>query len=178
MAATQYAADTPLLAAGLVATGGIFALWRLWIYGIAFLLLGFLLGQAWWRAGVITDAELCELRYDGRSATLLRGVKAVYYGLVFNCAVLAMVQPNRAGSKAEGIPTMHDIRGSSAVENAADTVISMVRADPFAPGFSYPLVLSVQKARNGRPGGLGGEYELGAGTFMVGQLKSEREAMV
>ena len=91
MAATQYAADTPLLAAGLVATGGIFALWRLWIYGIAFLLLGFLLGQAWWRAGVITDAELCELRYDGRSATLLRAVKAVYYGLVFNCAVLAMV---------------------------------------------------------------------------------------
>ena len=43
MTATQFAADTPLLAAGLVATGGIFALWRLWIYGIAFLLLGFLL---------------------------------------------------------------------------------------------------------------------------------------
>ena len=52
MTATQFAADTPLLAAGLVATGGIFALWRLWIYGIAFLLLGFLLGRAWWRTGV------------------------------------------------------------------------------------------------------------------------------
>ena len=35
MAATQYAADTPLLVAGLVATAGIFALWRLWVYGIA-----------------------------------------------------------------------------------------------------------------------------------------------
>ncbi len=91
MTATQYAADTPLLAAGLVATGGIFALWRLWIYGIAFLLLGLLLGAAWWRSGVVTDAELCELRYGGRAATALRGVKAVYYGLVFNCAVLAMV---------------------------------------------------------------------------------------
>jgi SSS family solute:Na+ symporter len=34
MAATQYAADTPLLATGLVATGGIFLLWRFWIYGI------------------------------------------------------------------------------------------------------------------------------------------------
>lgn len=91
MTATQYAADTPLLAAGLVATGGIFALWRLWIYGIAFLLLGLLLGAAWWRSGVVTDAELCELRYGGRAATALRGVKAVYYGLLFNCAVLAMV---------------------------------------------------------------------------------------
>lgn len=91
MTATQFAADTPLLAAGLVATGGIFALWRLWIYGIAFLLLGFLLGRAWWRTGVVTDAELCELRYSGGSAVVLRGVKAVYYGLIFNCAVLAMV---------------------------------------------------------------------------------------
>jgi Na+/proline symporter len=91
MAATQYAADTPLLAAGLVATGGVFALWRLWSYGIAFLLLGLLLGGAWWRARVLTDAELCELRYGGRPAAWLRGIKAVYYGLVFNCAVLAMV---------------------------------------------------------------------------------------
>ena len=91
MTATQYAADTPLLAAGLVATGGVFALWRLWIYGIAFLALGFLLGAAWWRTGVVTDAELCELRYGGRAATWLRGVKAVYYGGVFNVAVLAMV---------------------------------------------------------------------------------------
>jgi len=91
MAATQYSADTPLLAAGLVATGGVFALWRLWSYGIAFLVLGILLGAAWWRSGVLTDAELCEVRYGGRAATWLRGVKAIYYGVVFNCAVLAMV---------------------------------------------------------------------------------------
>lgn len=91
MTATQYAADTPLLAAGLVATGGVFALWRLWIYGLAFLALGFLLGACWWRARVITDAELCELRYGGRPAIWLRGAKAFYYGVLFNCAVLAMV---------------------------------------------------------------------------------------
>ncbi len=91
MTATQYAADTPLLAAGLLATGGVFALWRLWIYGIAFLLLGFVLAGAWWRAGVVTDAEFCELRYGGRAATWLRALKALYYGGIFNCAVLAMV---------------------------------------------------------------------------------------
>jgi SSS family solute:Na+ symporter len=91
MAATQFAADTPLLVTGIVATSGIFGLWRLWIYGIAFLMLGYLLAPSWRRASVLTDAELSELRYGGRAATTLRGVKAVYFGLVFNCAVLAMV---------------------------------------------------------------------------------------
>ena len=58
MAATQFAADTPLLVTGLVATAGVFALWRLWIYGIAFLLMAFVFSVLWRRAGVLTDAEL------------------------------------------------------------------------------------------------------------------------
>ena len=91
MAATQFAADTPLLVTGLVATAGIFALWQLWIYALAFLLMGFLLAPAWRRAGVVTDAELTEARYGGRAAVVLRGVKAVWFGTVFNCVVLAFV---------------------------------------------------------------------------------------
>jgi SSS family solute:Na+ symporter len=91
MAATQFAADTPLLVTGLIATGGVFALWRLWIYAVAFLLLGFVLAPSWRRAAVLTDAELSELRYSGRAGAVLRGVKAIYFGTVFNCVVLAMV---------------------------------------------------------------------------------------
>jgi len=91
MAATQFAADTPLLVTGLVATAGIFSLWRLWIYALAFLLMGFLLSASWRRAQVLTDAELTEIRYAGRAATTLRVVKALYFGTVFNCVVLAMV---------------------------------------------------------------------------------------
>ena len=91
MAATQFAADTPMLATGLVAVSGIFALWRLWIYALAFLLLAFLLAACWHRAGVLTDAELAELRYRGRGASLLRLFKAVYFGIVFNCFALAIV---------------------------------------------------------------------------------------
>ena len=91
MAATQFAADTPLLVAGLIATGGIFLLWRLWIYGIAFLLLAFLFSTKWRRAEVITDAEVAEIRYSGKGVTLLRALKAVYYGTVINCTVMAMV---------------------------------------------------------------------------------------
>ena len=91
MAATQFAADTPLLVTGLIATAGIFSLWRLWIYALAFLLLGFVLAPCWRRAQVLTDAELTELRYGGRSASALRAIKAVYFGTIFNCTVLAMV---------------------------------------------------------------------------------------
>ncbi|NIO06601.1 MAG: sodium transporter, partial [Deltaproteobacteria bacterium] len=91
MAATQFAADTPLLVTGLIATAGIFALWQLWIYALAFLLMGFVLASSWRRAGVITDAELTEVRYGSRSAAILRGVKALYFGTLFNCTVLAWV---------------------------------------------------------------------------------------
>lgn len=91
MAATQYAADTPLLVTGLIATGGIFMLWRLWIYGLAFLMMGFILGKAWRKSGILTDAEFAEFRYSGKAALTLRGLKAIYYGTVINCTVMAMV---------------------------------------------------------------------------------------
>ncbi len=91
MAATQFAADTPLLVTGLVATAGIFALWRLWIYGLAFLLMAFVFAVGWRRAGVLTDAELTEARYSGAGVLALRVLKAIYYGTVINCVVMAMV---------------------------------------------------------------------------------------
>jgi solute:Na+ symporter, SSS family len=91
MAATQFAADTPLLVTGLIATAGVFALWRLWIYALAFLLLAFVLGGLWRRARVLTDAEFTEVRYSGRGVLGLRVLKAFYYGTVFNCIVMAWV---------------------------------------------------------------------------------------
>ncbi|MFH1620260.1 MAG: sodium:solute symporter family protein [bacterium] len=91
MAATQFAADTPLLFTGIIAVSGIFALWQVWIYALSFLMMGFVLAVHWRRAGVTTDAELTELRYGGRPALVLRSFKAFYFGTVFNCVVLAWV---------------------------------------------------------------------------------------
>ncbi|NQU33664.1 MAG: sodium transporter [Bacteroidetes bacterium] len=91
IAATQYAADTPLLVTGLVATGGVFMLWRLWIYGISFLFIAFVFSKSWWRSKILTDAELVEVRYSGPVTIWLRGVKALFYGVIINSAVLAMV---------------------------------------------------------------------------------------
>ena len=91
MAATQFAADTPLLVMGLVATGGVFLLWRLWIYGIAFLLMAFVFAVGWRRSGVLTDAQFTEVRYSGRGVLALRVLKALYYGTLINCVVMAFV---------------------------------------------------------------------------------------
>lgn len=91
MAATQFAADTPLLVTGIVAVSGIFGLWQLWVYAVTFLVMGFVLAGAWRRAGVVTDAELTEVRYGGRPAAVLRAVKAFYLGTLINCVSLAWV---------------------------------------------------------------------------------------
>lgn len=91
MAATQFAADTPLLVTGIVAVSGIFGLWQLWIFAVTFLVMGFVLAGAWRRAGVVTDAELTEVRYDGPAAAVLRAVKAFYLGTVINCVSLGWV---------------------------------------------------------------------------------------
>ncbi len=91
MAATQFAADTPLLVTGIIAVSGIFGLWQMWIYALSFLMMGFVLSSHWRRAGVITDAELTEVRYGGGRALALRGFKAFYFGTIFNCVVLAWV---------------------------------------------------------------------------------------
>jgi Na+/proline symporter len=91
MAATQLAADTPLLVTGLIASAGVFMLWRLWIYGLAFLFMAFVLAALWRRARVLTDAELVEIRYSGRGVLALRVLKAIYYGTLINSVVLAIV---------------------------------------------------------------------------------------
>jgi Na+/proline symporter len=56
-----------------------------WGLGISAILTVFLFAPLWRRAGVITEAELTEMRYSGRPAAALRGFKAVYWGLLYNC---------------------------------------------------------------------------------------------
>jgi Na+/proline symporter len=54
-------------------------------------MMGFVFAVHWRRAGVLTDAEFTELRYSARGALALRTVKALYYGTLINCVVLAFV---------------------------------------------------------------------------------------
>lgn len=91
MVATTFAADTPLAVTGIVARDGISGNWFWWSTATAHLLVVFLMARFWRRAEVLTDAELIELRYDGRPATVLRGFKAFFFAIVINCITMGWV---------------------------------------------------------------------------------------
>jgi len=91
IAATWFATDAPLAAASLVRQHGIFGNWLWWYETGGVMLLVFFFAKFWRRANIITDAELMELRYSGKSATALRVTAAVYHGIVRNCIVMGWV---------------------------------------------------------------------------------------
>ena len=91
MVATTFAADTPLLVTGLVATQGISGNWLWWNQCLTGMLTVFFFARYWRRAEIMTDVELTELRYSGRAAAFLRGLKAVYLGLLMNCFIVGWV---------------------------------------------------------------------------------------
>lgn len=91
MVATTFAADTPLAVTGLVVKDGIAGNWLWWNMVLSGMLATFLFSRLWRRAEVITDVELTELRYSGRSASLLRGFRALYIGLPINCITMGWV---------------------------------------------------------------------------------------
>lgn len=101
MVATTFSTDTPNLVANLVREQGVAGNWGWW----AFLLTGaatvFFYARLWRRSGVLTDLEFYEIRYSGRVATFVRGFRAVYLGLFFNCVIMATV--NLAAAKIAAV---------------------------------------------------------------------------
>ena len=57
----------------------------------------FFFAKMWRRSRVLTDLEFYELRYSGKAATFVRGFRAIYLGLFFNCVIMATV--NLAAAK-------------------------------------------------------------------------------
>jgi Na+/proline symporter len=91
MVATTFAADTPLAVTELVRTQGVWGNWFWWIWAVGHALAIFVFSRLWRRAHVVTDAELTEVRYAGRSAAVLRGAKACLMAVVFNLLILGWV---------------------------------------------------------------------------------------
>ncbi|MEN8008721.1 MAG: Na+:solute symporter, partial [Candidatus Krumholzibacteriota bacterium] len=91
MVATTFSTDTPNLVTDLVRSGGVSANWAWWAFLITGMATVFLYARMWRRSGALTDLEFYELRYSGRPAAAVRGVRAVYLGLVFNAVIMASV---------------------------------------------------------------------------------------
>jgi Na+/proline symporter len=91
IAATTFAADTPLAVTGIIASRGLGGnwLWLSWIGVHAAVVVVF--AGCWSRLGVVTDAELLARRYSGRLAGWLRGLRAGLSGVVLNVITLGWV---------------------------------------------------------------------------------------
>ncbi|MEM8832825.1 MAG: sodium:solute symporter family protein [Cyanobacteria bacterium P01_G01_bin.19] len=97
MAATTFSIDTPLYICGVVSSRGIAGNWEWWSFGISHVILIYIFSRLWRRSQIVTDAELTEMRYGGKTAAILRGTKAFLFALPINCigigyAMLAMVK--------------------------------------------------------------------------------------
>src|ERR1700732_4460317 len=91
MVATTFAADTPLLVAGLVAKNGISGNWLWWSQCLCGMMDVFFFARYWRPAEILTDVEFVELRYEGKPAAFLRGFRAIYLGALMNCLILGWV---------------------------------------------------------------------------------------
>ncbi|MFI5310507.1 MAG: sodium:solute symporter family protein [Gemmatimonadales bacterium] len=101
MVATTFSTDTPNLVTNLVRDRGVSENWVWWSFLLTGMMTVFFYARLWRRSGVLTDLEFYEIRYSGRAATVLRGFRAVYLGLFFNCVIMATV--NLAAAKIGNI---------------------------------------------------------------------------
>jgi Na+/proline symporter len=101
MVATTFSTDTPNLVTNLVREKGVANNWAWWSFLLTGMATVFFYARLWRRSGVLTDLEFYELRYSGRPATLVRGFRAIYLGLFFNCVIMASV--NLAAAKIANV---------------------------------------------------------------------------
>jgi Na+/proline symporter len=91
MVATTFAADTPLVVTGLVASKGVAGNWLWWNFVMSGMLTVFFFARLWRRAEVMTDVEFAEIRYSGSPAAFLRGFRALYLAIPINLIILGWV---------------------------------------------------------------------------------------
>ena len=91
MVATTFAADTPLVVTGLVASRGVAGNWLWWNFVMSGMLTVFFFARLWRRAEVMTDVEFAEIRYGGKPAAALRGFRALYLAIPINLIILGWV---------------------------------------------------------------------------------------
>ena len=101
MVATTFSSDTPNLVTDIVRRTGVAGNWVWWAFVLTGMSTVFFYARLWRRSGVLTDLQFYEIRYSGSAAKAVRGFRAVYLGLFFNCIIMAAV--NLAACKIAGV---------------------------------------------------------------------------
>ena len=122
LVATTFSTDTPNLVTNFVRDGGVAENWVWWSFLLTGMATVFFYARLWRRSRVLTDLEFYELRYAGRAASFVRGFRAIYLGLFFNCWIIATV--NLALVKIAGV------------------LFGWPRAETLAISFAVPIVFA------------------------------------
>ena len=101
MVATTFSTDTPNLVTNIVRNNGVAGNWVWWAFLLTGMMTVFFYARLWRRSRVLTDLEFYELRYAGKPASFVRGFRAIYLGLFFNCVIMASV--NLAAAKIANV---------------------------------------------------------------------------
>jgi len=91
MVATTFSSDTPNWVTEQVRKYGVAGNWQWWAFVLTGVATVFFFARLWRRSGVMTDLEFYEHRYSGAAASVVRGFRAIYLGLFFNCFIMGMV---------------------------------------------------------------------------------------
>jgi Na+/proline symporter len=91
MVATTFSSDTPNLVTDIVRRNGVAGNWVWWAFVLTGVSTVFFYARMWRRSGVLTDLEFYEIRYSGQAASVVRGFRALYLGLLYNCMIMATV---------------------------------------------------------------------------------------
>jgi len=91
MVATTFSTDTPNLVTNMVRESGVADNWLWWAFLLTGMMTVFFYARLWRRSKVLTDLEFYEIRYSGKPASFVRGFRAIYLGLFFNCVIMASV---------------------------------------------------------------------------------------
>ncbi len=115
MVACTFSADTPNLVTGMVREDGVSKNWAWWAFLITGMVTVFIYAKLWRRSNVRTDLEFYELRYGGRAASFLRGFRALYLGILFNCLIMGSVTlaAIKIGAVMFGLPPIVVVIGAS-----------------------------------------------------------------
>jgi len=117
--ATTFASDTPLVITGWVAQYGIAGNWFWWGGAVGVVAVTVFFARVWRSSGVVTDAEVAELRYGGKPAIVLRTSKAFVFSVVVNCIVLGWVFAGMA-KISEPFMDWQYLLGSSVYQTVTD----------------------------------------------------------
>jgi solute:Na+ symporter, SSS family len=140
MVATTFAADTPLLVAGLIYTQGIAGNWLWWAFLLSGMMTVFLFARLWRRSGLMTDVQFAEMRYSGKPAAFLRGFRAIYLGLMMNCLILGWVTKAMIDIVGTTLgPTMQNW----AILNWASQVLASIFGETFSGTDGRALIICI-----------------------------------